>query len=164
MLIGLELQVVVRALPARDLGFGILLGVIVWIALIVVRLACTFITTGIIRTVDRRPYQRTLRAPTRALVMNAFAGYRGAVSLAAALADPADDRGRRDFPMRDLIVFVTAVVIVLTHRRAGPLFPPLIRWARLPADTEDDERRSRRPRPRGRHSRPSPTRRSARRR
>ena len=45
VLIGLELQVVVRALPSRDLGFGILLGVIVWLALIVVRLAFTFITT-----------------------------------------------------------------------------------------------------------------------
>ncbi|GAA1986787.1 Na+/H+ antiporter [Microbacterium pumilum] len=140
VLIGLELQVVVRDLPSGDLGFGILLGVIVWIALIVVRLAWTFITTGLIRTLDRRPYQRTLRAPTRALVMNAFAGYRGAVSLAAALAIPLTIEGGAPFPMRDLVVFVTAVVIVLTLAVQGPLFPLLIRWARLPADSEADER------------------------
>ena len=141
VLIGLEVQVLVRGLPSSDLGFGILLGVVVWLALIVVRLAFTFIVTGIIRTVDRRPYQRTLRASTRALIMNSFAGYRGAVSLAAALAIPLDGRSRRrPFPMRDLIVFVTAVVIVLTLAIQGPLLPALIRWARLPAGNEDDER------------------------
>jgi len=142
VLIGLELQVVVRDQPSGDLGFGILLGVIVWLALIVVRLAFTFITTAVIRTLDRRPYQRTLRAPARSLVMNAFAGYRGAVSLAAALAIPLTVEGGAPFPMRDLVVFVTAVVIVLTIGVQGPLLPVLIRWAHLPADDrERDEQR-----------------------
>ncbi|WP_344091288.1 Na+/H+ antiporter [Microbacterium deminutum] len=140
VLIGLELQVVVRALPSGDLWFGVLLGLIVWLALIVVRMAFTFAATGVIRTLDRRPYQRTLRAPTRALVMNAFAGYRGAVSLAAALAIPLSVVGGGPFPMRNLIVFVTAVVIVLTLAVQGPLFPALVRWARLPADSVEDER------------------------
>ncbi|QIG38118.1 Na+/H+ antiporter [Microbacterium sp. 4R-513] len=142
VLIGLELQVVVRDLESSDLGFGILLGVIVWLALIVVRLVFTFVVTGIIRTVDRRPYQRTLRAPTRALVLNAFAGYRGAVSLAAALAIPLTIGDGAPFPMRDLVVFVTAVVVVLTIAVQGPLLPALIRWAHLPTDDQQrDERR-----------------------
>jgi CPA1 family monovalent cation:H+ antiporter len=142
VLIGLELQVVVRALPSQELGFGLLLGIIVWLALMVVRLAFTFTATFIIRAVDRRPYQRTLRAPTRALLMNAFAGYRGAVSLAAALAIPLTVADGDAFPMRNLIVFVTAVVIVLTLGVQGPLFPLLVRWAHLPADsTATEERR-----------------------
>jgi Na+/H+ antiporter len=141
VLIGLELQVVVRALPSGELGFGILLGVIVWLALIVVRLAFTFTATGIIRALDRRPYQRTLRSPTRGLVMNAFAGYRGAVSLAAALAIPLTVQGGAAFPMRNLIVFVTAVVIVLTLGVQGPLFPLLARWARLGPDSAVDQER-----------------------
>lgn len=140
VLIGLELQVVVRSLPSRELGFGILLGVIVWVALMVVRLGWTFLTTGLIRTLDRRPYQRTLRSSTRGLVVGSFAGYRGAVSLAAALAIPLTVKDGGAFPMRDLIVFVTAVVIVLTLGVQGPLFPLLVRWARLPADTVADER------------------------
>jgi CPA1 family monovalent cation:H+ antiporter len=108
----------------------------------VVRLAFTFTATFIIRAVDRRPYQRTLRAPTRALLMNAFAGYRGAVSLAAALAIPLTVADGDAFPMRNLIVFVTAVVIVLTLGVQGPLFPLLVRWAHLPADsTATEERR-----------------------
>lgn len=140
VLIGLELQVVVRDLPSRDLGFGLLLGVVVWLALIAVRLVFTFVMTWLIRAIDRRPYQRTLRAPTRALVLNAFAGYRGAVSLAAALAIPLTVEGGAPFPMRDLVVFVTAVVIVLTIAVQGPLLPMLIRWANLPADDQRDER------------------------
>ncbi|MFH8250997.1 Na+/H+ antiporter [Microbacterium sp. B2969] len=140
VLIGVELQVVMRDLPASDLGFGILLGVIVWLALVVVRLVFTFAMTGLIRALDRRPYQRTLRAPTRALVLNAFAGFRGAVSLAAALAIPLTVMDGGPFPMRDLVVFVTAVVIVLTIAVQGPLLPLLVRWANLPSDDQRDER------------------------
>jgi hypothetical protein len=60
-------------------------------------------------------------------VVNAFAGFRGAVSLAAALAVPTG------FPGRDLIVFVTSGVIVLTLL-LGLLMPAVVRWARLPED------------------------------
>lgn len=134
VLIGLELQVVLRSLPPAELGPGLMLGVAVWIALIAVRFAFTFVTTGIIRAVDRRPYQRTLRAPSHALIVGGFAGYRGAVSLAAALAIPLTVQSGADLPQRDLIVFTTAVVIVLTLAVQGPLLPPLIRWAHFPLD------------------------------
>ncbi len=134
VLIGLELQVVLRALPPAQLSLGLLLGVVVWIALIAVRFVFTFVTTGILRTIDRRPYQRTLRAPTRALVLASFAGFRGAVSLAAALAIPLTVESGDAFPERDLVVFSTAVVIVLTLAVQGPILPLLLRWAHLPAD------------------------------
>lgn len=139
VLIGLELQVVLRDLPAAELGPGLMLGAAVWLALIAVRFVFTFATTGLIRALDRRPYQRTLRAPNRALVVGAFAGYRGAVSLAAALAIPLTVQGGADFPQRDLVVFACAVVIVLTLAVQGPLLPPLIRWAHLPVDDGADE-------------------------
>jgi CPA1 family monovalent cation:H+ antiporter len=63
------------------------------------------------------------------------------VSLAAALAVPESAAGR-PFPDRDLIVFVTSGVIVVTLVVQGLLLPVLVRWARLPADTAvEDERR-----------------------
>lgn len=134
VLIGLEIQVLLRELPSDRLGLGLALGVAAWLALVAVRFAFTFTTTVLIRTLDRRPYQRTLRAPTRALVLGSFAGFRGAVSLAAALAIPLTMEGGAAFPQRDLVIFSTAVVILLTLAVQGPLLPPLIRWARLPAD------------------------------
>lgn len=141
VLIGLELQVVLRSLPPTQFGLGIALGVAVWLALIAVRFAFTFTTTGIIRTLDRRPYQRTLRASNRTLVVGGFAGYRGAVSLAAALAIPLTVESGGEFPQRDLIIFATAVVIVLTLAVQGPLLLPLIRWAHLPVDDGAGEMR-----------------------
>ena len=50
-----------------------------------------------------------------------WAGMRGAVSLAAALALP------QDFPQRDLVVFLTFAVIVATLVGQGLTLPPLIR-------------------------------------
>ncbi|KQO97691.1 Na+/H+ antiporter [Leifsonia sp. Leaf264] len=142
VLIGLELQVVLRELPPSHLGLGVVFGVVVWIALIVIRALFIVITTTIIRTVDRRPYQRTLRASPRALVMAALAGFRGAVSLAAVLAVPTVLASGDAFPDRDLVVFVTTVVIVLTLGVQGPILPLIIRWARLPADDGIDEERN----------------------
>jgi len=47
-------------------------------------------------------------------VVSAVAGFRGAVSLAAALAVPAVTASGAPFPDRDLIIFVTAGVILVT--------------------------------------------------
>ncbi|MDT9071164.1 hypothetical protein, partial [Escherichia coli] len=46
-----------------------------------------------------------------------------------------------EFPQRDLIIFATAVVIVLTLAVQGPLLLPLIRWAHLPVDDGAGEMR-----------------------
>ena len=64
-----------------------------------------------------------------------WAGMRGAVSLAAALALPPD------FPQRDLIVFLTFAVIFVTLVLQGLTLPPLIRWLGVRDDgTEEDQR------------------------
>ena len=60
-----------------------------------------------------------------------WAGMRGAVSLAAALALP------QDFPQRDLIIFLTFGVIVATLVGQGLTLPPLIR--RLGLVTRDQQ-------------------------
>jgi CPA1 family monovalent cation:H+ antiporter len=64
----------------------------------------------------------------------AAAGFRGAVSLAAALAVPTVTSSGGAFPARDLIVFATAGVIAVTLLVQAPLLPRVVRWARLPAD------------------------------
>jgi CPA1 family monovalent cation:H+ antiporter len=58
----------------------------------------------------------------------AWAGIRGGISLAAALALPIG------FPDRDLIVFVTFCVLVVTLAGQGLTLPGLIRLVRLPED------------------------------
>jgi NhaP-type Na+/H+ or K+/H+ antiporter len=57
------------------------------------------------------------------------------VSLAIALSVPATLGDGQAMPDRDVIVFVTAGVIILTLLVQGPLLPAVVRWARLPEDT-----------------------------
>ena len=55
--------------------------------------------------------------------------------MAAALAVPSTVSGGAPFPDRDLIFFVTSVVILVTVVLEGTTLPAVVRWARLPEDT-----------------------------
>jgi CPA1 family monovalent cation:H+ antiporter len=59
---------------------------------------------------------------------------RGVVSLAAALALPLSIRGGLPFPNRDLILFLTFIVIVATLVVQGLSLPLLIRWLGIKDD------------------------------
>jgi monovalent cation/hydrogen antiporter len=61
----------------------------------------------------------------------AFAGVRGIVSLAAALAIPFTTLNGAPFPQRDLILFVTFSVILVTLIGQGLLLPAVVRWLGL---------------------------------
>src|SRR5712671_5598396 len=58
----------------------------------------------------------------------AFTGVRGVVSLAAALAIPLTIQSGAPFPHRDLILFATFGVIVITLVGQGLTLPAVIRW------------------------------------
>jgi len=60
-----------------------------------------------------------------------FAGVRGIVSLAAALAIPFATESGQPFPERDLILFVTFCVILVTLVGQGLLLPAVVRWLGL---------------------------------
>jgi Na+/H+ antiporter len=121
VLIGFQLQVVIEAIEGRSAGELVGLGVLVSLAVIVVRYAWFFTIPYVIRALDRRESQRARRGPARERVVLGWAGMRGAVSLAAALALPLD------FPERDLILFLTFTVILVTLVFQGLTLPPLIR-------------------------------------
>jgi len=105
------------------------------LAVIGARFAWLFTVPYLIRALDRRPDQRLRRVGARARVVSAVAGFRGAVSLAVALAVPEAVSSGHPFPDRDLIIFVTAGVVVVTLVLEGLLLPSVVRWARLPHDT-----------------------------
>jgi Na+/H+ antiporter len=73
----------------------------------------------------------------------AFVGVRGVVSLAAALAIPLTTAAGAAFPDRDLILFITFGVIVVTLIGQGITLPSIVRWLALPHDGEDERRRER---------------------
>ena len=61
----------------------------------------------------------------------AFTGVRGVVSLAAALAIPLTIASGAPFPQRDLILFITFGVIIITLVGQGLMLPSVIRWLGL---------------------------------
>jgi monovalent cation/hydrogen antiporter len=120
MLVGLQLPGILEAQDrsaATLLGLGALVGLIV----IAVRLAWFNTMPYVIRALDRRPQQVGRRLGWRPRTVMAWAGLRGAVSLAAALALPLD------FPERDLLLWLTLCVIFATLVIQGLTLPTLIR-------------------------------------
>jgi len=81
----------------------------------------------------------------RAVVLAAWCGVRGAVSLAAALALPRTLPSGAPLPGLDVIDAAVLVTIAVTLLGQGSTLGPLLRWLRLPADptTEDETRKAR---------------------
>lgn len=133
VLIGLQLPASALAVAPQEMVGDLLVVGAVFVTLPLVRWLFVTITVGIIRALDRRPYQRTLRTTWRGRIVSAVAGLRGGVSLAVALSVPEDLAGR------DLVVFVTGTVVFASLLVQGSLLPAVIRWAALPDDTTADD-------------------------
>ncbi|MEN2741023.1 Na+/H+ antiporter [Microbacterium sp. X-17] len=133
VLIGIEAQSAIRAVAGSEIPVLIALTVLAWLAIIVIRFVFQMVTVWLIRLLDRRPSQRGRRMTYRARVVSAIAGFRGAISLAVALAVPATLSGRAE------IIFVATGVVILTLVVQGILLPPVVRWARFQPDTSVDD-------------------------
>ena len=81
----------------------------------------------------------------------AFTGVRGVVSLAAALAIPLTLANGQPFPHRDLILFITFGVIVLTLVGLGLMLPAVIRWLGVARHRKAEEREEKARELAGRH-------------
>lgn len=136
VLIGLDLPNSTRELSTVSPVQALLLVGAAFVTILVTRYVFLNVSIAIIRLLDRRPSQRSLRTTHRGRLVSVMAGFRGAVSLAVALSVPTNLAGR------DLVVFVTGTVVVLTLVVQGFALPRVIRWARLPQDTtREDELR-----------------------
>ena len=102
------------------------------------RFAWSFTVPYIVRALDRRPGQQGARG-RRSRAVIAWSGLRGAVSLATALALPLETDAGAPLPGRDLIVFVTFAVVLVTVVGQGLTLPTLIRRLGVAADGRDEE-------------------------
>lgn len=140
LLVGLQAQSAVRNLTSTTAVRALVDIVAVTAVVIGTRWVWLYTTPYLIRLVDRRQAQRARRVGARQRMVSANAGFRGAVSLALALAVPNQLDSGAPFPDRDLIIVITCGVIVLTLLQALFL-PSVVRSARLPVDTSVDEER-----------------------
>jgi monovalent cation/hydrogen antiporter len=139
ILIGLQLPTIVDGLSGIPAGEVLGYAAAVCAAVIAIRFIWNFVTTALIRAIDRRPSQRARRASWRVRVVGGWAGMRGAVTLAAALAVPLETNAGDPFPGRDLIQFIAFAVILVTVVGQGLTLPWLIRKLGVVEAGEDEQ-------------------------
>jgi NhaP-type Na+/H+ or K+/H+ antiporter len=103
------------------------------------RFVFTFTMPYVVRAIDRRPEQRARRVGPRVRIVSAWAGMRGAVSLAAALALPLETDAGAPLPERHLILFITFALILVTVVGQGLTLPLLIRRLGVREDGAEEE-------------------------
>jgi monovalent cation/hydrogen antiporter len=145
VLIGLQLPVILDELSGQPAGTLLVYGLIVSSTVILVRIAGTFVVTYIPRLVSRRIRERDPYPPWQYPAFVSWAGMRGAVSLAAALALPLTTDAGAPFPGRDLILYLAFCVILATLVGQGLTMPLVIRLLGLESDrhAETEEARAR---------------------
>ncbi|MBL6276443.1 Na+/H+ antiporter [Micromonospora fiedleri] len=141
VLVGLQIPRAVREVTSLALTRALLIAVVVAVVLVAVRMLWVHLMALILRLVDWRKVHRDRRVDWRVRTVAGWAGFRGAVSLAAALAVPLTINGQ-PVPERDLIIFFVAAVILLTMLVQGTTLPLLMSWAKLTGDPDrTDEKR-----------------------
>jgi CPA1 family monovalent cation:H+ antiporter len=98
---------------------------------IVARFVWVFPATYIPRWISKRLAMRDPSPPWQGPFFLAFTGVRGVDSLAVALAIPYFMLNGEPFPHRDLILFVTFGVIIITLVGQGSMLPYVVRWLGL---------------------------------
>ncbi len=141
ILIGLQLPEVLGALSGNSLPLSRLIwyALLISVAVVAIRILWVFPATYLPRLLFPKICRHDPNPPWRHVAIVAWTGMRGVVSLAAALALPLTKRDGTPFPGRDLILFLTFVVILATLVVQGLSLPPLIRWLGIKDDGSMDK-------------------------
>lgn len=127
LLIGLQLPSIIGQLGDISLGRAIGYGLAVSLVLVVTRFLCTFGASLFTRFASRFIKVADPNPGWKAPLITGWAGMRGVVSLAAALSIPLLIAEDKPFPYRNLILFITFIVILVTLVLQGLTLPWLIR-------------------------------------
>jgi Na+/H+ antiporter len=135
MVVGLQLHSVVEHLSSTPWYVLAEYASIIIATLVIVRLAYVFAHGAVAAVIERR---KLSDAHWSHFAFSSWAGIRGAVSLAAALAIPTT-AARGLFPDRALLIYLAYVVVVFTLVVQGLTLPLLIRWLRITDDGVDSK-------------------------
>ena len=147
ILIGLQLPDILHRLAADHYSLGLLIryASLITLAIILIRMFWIFPAAYLPRFLFKSIRRRDPYPSWQSLVIVGWTGMRGVVSLAAALALPLYKADGTPFPGRDLVLFLTFVIIFATLVLQGLSLPSLIRWLGIKDDgsTEKEEREAR---------------------
>src|SRR5271170_7512580 len=147
ILIGLQLPGVLHALSGHNIPIQRLVwyALFISLAVILIRILWVFPAAYLPRLLFKNIRRRDPYPSWRHVTLIGWTGMRGVVSLAAALAIPLTIQSGDPFPDRDLILFLTFIVILATLVVQGLSLPLLIRWLGVKDDgsMEKEERAAR---------------------
>ncbi len=98
---------------------------------IVLRLILVYISAFVPRLLSKRIREKENSPGIKLPFAIGWAGMRGVVSLASALAIPLTLESGEDFPHRNLILFITFVVILVTLVFQGLTLPIFLKWLKI---------------------------------
>ncbi|WKK57156.1 Na+/H+ antiporter [Sphingobacterium sp. BN32] len=137
ILIGLELPIIIAGIEDVSMEWAIKMALCITAIIIVIRIVfiygAAFIPRMIFKSVRKNESSPGWKLP---LVIG-WAGMRGVVSLASALAIPLTLSDGTAFPHRNLILFITFVVILITLVVQGLSLPWLIKGIKLEGNSEE---------------------------
>jgi monovalent cation/hydrogen antiporter len=133
-LVGLQLRAILDSLSGRSTWTLIGDAAIVSAAVVGTRLFWIYPATYVPRLLFRGVRERDPYPPWQYPTLIGWAGLRGAVTLAAALALPLTTRSGAPFPDRDLLIYLAFCVILATLVLQGLSLPLVIRLLHLEED------------------------------
>ncbi|HZE25329.1 MAG TPA: Na+/H+ antiporter [Blattabacteriaceae bacterium] len=128
VLIGLQLPIVRESIGNYSLASRVLYGGLFSLLVIFLRLLWVFPGATLAYWIRRHLFhQHEPRPPARQIFVTGWTGMRGVIALAAALSIPEHLANGSPFPQRNLIIFLTFSVILVTLVLQGLTLPALIR-------------------------------------
>lgn len=131
ILIGLELPYIVKGLGNYTLAEAIQYGLVISVLTILIRVIWVYPLTFIPRWISKSIRTTEPSPGWKGPLLVSWSGMRGVVSLASALSIPLMLSDGQAFPQRDLILFITFVVILVTLVVQGLSLPFVIKWANI---------------------------------
>jgi hypothetical protein len=131
LLTGLQARALQEKTPLFSIRDILIATAITTAIVIVARFTWVYPATYLPRWLSASLRKRDPSPPWQSPFAISFTGVRGVVSLAAALAIPLTIASGAPFPNRDLILFVTFGVIIVTLVGQGLMLPTVIRWLGL---------------------------------
>jgi CPA1 family monovalent cation:H+ antiporter len=138
---GLQIRTLLDRTDMFQLQPSFLAVLLTVVAVIVARFVWSYPAIYLPRWLSPSLARRDPTPPWQWVFFLAFVGVRGVVSLAAALAIPLSTQAGAPFPDRDLILFVTFGVIVITLIGQGLMLPMVVRRLGLTRHAADERER-----------------------
>ncbi len=130
ILIGLQLKSVMKGIENYSSGELVFYGLLISFVVIIVRFLFVIPAAVLPRVLSKRIRERETFS-FRNVIIVGWAGMRGVVSIAAALAIPLVLPDGKAFPLRNLIIYLTFCVILSTLLLLGLTLPWLIRKLKI---------------------------------